>query len=195
MHFKSCFAAFVTSFHIAIPCIHGNFVVSQYSNDYFDSDNSIDNDVSPYNVPRARQFVDDPINDEVATATLLVGGAAIIGAIGMVGIAFLQGLNDFQDSQTKFDKIEQKLDVLERQFDDEQEDHDESESRLIGLCNLGRQLNNINVMGNLPPNLVKDVSEDAGDDLVPAINQLTALLGQIKNAINGLPNACNGQMN
>ena len=84
------------------------------------------------------------ISDHIfySQATLLVGGAALLGALGIVGIASLQGLRQFNEKLDKHEKdecckhLEQKLTELRNDFEDEENEQDRIESRQRGLCNL-----------------------------------------------------------
>ena len=74
---------------------------------------------------------------------MLVGGAALLGAIGIVGIASMQGARGFDDRIDFFMKkencckdLEHKLRELQKDFIDEQDDIDILENRQRGLCNL-----------------------------------------------------------
>jgi len=192
MQFKRYFAVFLISFYLSLLSRNGHFVVSQYPNDYFEFENSINNDVNPYYAPRARQYEEpDQINNEVATATLLVGGAALLGAIGIVGIAGLQGLNNFKDAKynksTCCDRLEIKLQELERKFDDEEDEQDILEARQRALCNLADDLHDINIVGNL-----QNAGGGQGNQQPNAaeFNALVAVVRQILDSVNGLPMAC-----
>ena len=78
---------------------------------------------------------------------MLVGGAALLGAIGIVGIASLQGLSSFHekvDTHTKkndcCEDLEHMLKELRDDFEDEEKDQDRLESQQRGLCNLVRNV-------------------------------------------------------
>ena len=76
-------------------------------------------------------------------ATLLVGGAALLGAIGIVGIASMQGYRSV-DGKSDFywkkddccKELEHKLRELQKDFKDEKEAQDQLENRQTSLCNL-----------------------------------------------------------
>ena len=79
----------------------------------------------------------------VFKAALLVGGASLLGAIGLVGIASLLGLKTFDEKFNKQIKkddccegVENMLHKLRNNFEDEQEDQDRLESKQRDLCNL-----------------------------------------------------------
>ena len=76
---------------------------------------------------------------------MLVGGAALVGAIGIVGIAAVQGLGNIELPGKNFKvstqieccaKLENKLLLLEKDIEDEEEDQTTLESNLRTLCTL-----------------------------------------------------------
>ena len=76
---------------------------------------------------------------------MLVGGAALVGAIGIVGIAAVQGLGNLELPGKGFTvstqieccaKLENKLLLLEKDVKDEEEDQTKLESNQRTLCNM-----------------------------------------------------------
>ena len=74
-----------------------------------------------------------------------MGGAALVGAIGIVGIAAVQGLGNIEFPGKGFTvssqieccaKLENKLLLLEKDVKDEEEDQTKLESNQRTLCNL-----------------------------------------------------------
>ena len=78
---------------------------------------------------------------------MLVGGAAFLGAIGMVTIGAIHGLNNFKEPKddlsviTCCDQLENKLNEIEKDFDKEEKDQDRLEAKQRSLCNLVRTVN------------------------------------------------------
>ena len=78
---------------------------------------------------------------------MLVGGAALLGAIGLVSIGAIQGINNFNAQKPNLNKsnccddIEKKVHKLQDDFDDEKEDQDRLEMKQHGLCRLVRIFN------------------------------------------------------
>ena len=72
-----------------------------------------------------------------------MGGAALLGAIGMVGLAAVQGVSNFKDARdnniiirTCCEELEIQLQELRRQFDEKEEEQDIIGARQRALCNL-----------------------------------------------------------
>ena len=71
MQFKTYFTFFVALFYLTLYSKTGSLVIAQYPNDYFEFDNSINNEVNPYYTPRARQYDEsDQSREEVATVSI-----------------------------------------------------------------------------------------------------------------------------
>ena len=98
-------------------------------------------------------------------ATLLVGGAALLGAIGIVGIASLQGLQKFHEKADKHrmddccENLEQVIQRLREEFNDEENEQDRLAHRQQCLCRLVSIVMNFNYWWVIMPNLIEELKQ------------------------------------